>query len=103
MDDDGSAAVAKERVWAIGEGDVVVFERHVSFAFYVDDEILHVAGVVALGIFESVLFAVRIEMRAGGFEVGCIALRVLMEVDGMLAGREIVQVELEADAGSLRR
>ena len=40
-------------------------------------------------------------MRAGGFEVGGIALGVLMKVDGVLAGRKIVKVKLETDSGSL--
>jgi len=37
-------------------------------------------------------------MRAGGFKVGAIALRVLMKMDGVLAGRKIMKVKLEADA-----
>ena len=103
VDDDGGAAVAEKRVGAVAEGNVVVFESGVGFAFHVDDEVLHVAGVVAFGIVEAVPFIVGIEMRAGGFEIGRIALGVLVEVDGVLAGRKIVQVKLEADAWSLLR
>ncbi len=103
VDDDGGAAVAEEGVGAVAEGYVVILESGVGFAFHVDDEVLHVAGVVAFGIVEAMLFAVGIEMGAGGFEIGRIAFGVLVEVDGVLAGRKIVQVKLEADAWSLLR
>src|SRR5947209_20504081 len=36
-------------------------------------------------------------MSAGGLEVGAIALWSLMEVDGVLAGRQIVKMKLEGD------
>ena len=101
MDDDGSAAVAEERVGAIAESYVFVLEFRVGFAFGIDGEVLHVAGVMAFGILQAVLLGVGIEMRAGGFEVGGIALGVLMKVDAMFAGREIVKAELEADPRSL--
>ena len=68
----------------------------------VDGEVQHVAGVMAFGILESVLLAVGVEVRARGFEVGGIALGVLVEVDAVFAGREIVELELEAYARSLR-
>ena len=101
MDDDGSAAVAEERVGAIAESYVFVLEFRVGFAFGIDGEVLHVAGVMAFGVLQAVLLGVGIEMRARGFEVGSIALGVLMEVDGVLTGRKIVKVKLETDSGSL--
>jgi hypothetical protein len=51
---------------------------------------------MAFGILEAVLLALGIEVRAGGFEVGRIALRILMKVDGVLAGRQVVKMKLEA-------
>ena len=42
--------------------------------------------------------AVGIEVRAGGFEVGRFALGELVDVEGMLAGRESLDVELDAHA-----
>jgi hypothetical protein len=56
---------------------------------------------MAFGVLQAVLLGVGIEMRARGFEVGSIALGVLMEVDGVLTGRKIVKVKLETDSGSL--
>src|SRR5207247_4804404 len=50
-------------------------------------------GVVAFGILQSVLFIIGIEMRAGRLEIGWIALRILVDVDGMFSRWQIVQVE----------
>lgn len=58
---------------------------------------------MAFGILQSVLFAVRVEVWASGFEIGRIALGVLVDVDAVFAGREVVKPELEAYARSLRR
>ena len=95
VNDDRGAAVAEQRVGAVAEGDVFIFQRHVCVAFHVDDDVFHVAGVVAFGTLQSVLLAVGIEMRAGRFEIGSVALGVLMEVDAVLAGWKIVQAKLE--------
>src|SRR5580700_7770283 len=63
VDDNRRAAVAEQRV-AIGtlEGNVFVHEADLGPAFGVDRKILHVAGVVAFGIIESVFFVFGIEM-----------------------------------------
>jgi hypothetical protein len=99
VDDDCGTAVAEERVGAVAESHIIVLPAEpVGFALRIDLEILHVAGVVAFGILQSVFFTVGIEVRAGGLEVGGIALGVLMEVDGMLPGREIVQMHVDAHA-----
>src|SRR5271165_6730535 len=58
---------------------------------------------MALGIFEAMLLAFGIEMRARGFKVGRIAFGVLVKVYGMLAWRKIVHVNLQRDAGSFLR
>jgi len=97
VDNDGGAAVAEERMGVGAEGYIFVLEFGVGFAFGVDGKIFHVAGVVAFGIIESVLFGVGIEMRTGGFEIRGIALGILMEVNGVHAGGEIVKVQLEAN------
>jgi len=101
VDYDGGAAVAEQRMRAVAEGYVVVLELRAGVAFLIDGEVLHVAGVVAIGIVESVLPGFGVEVRAGGFEVRGIALGVLMKVDGVLAWRKIVQVKLQGDAASL--
>jgi hypothetical protein len=98
VDYDRGAAIAEERVRAVPESYVFILKSGAGFAFHVDGEVLHVAGVVAFGIIEAVLLSVRIKMRAGRFEIGSIALGVLMKVDGVLARRKIVKLKLEADA-----
>jgi hypothetical protein len=103
VDDEGGAAVAEQRVGAVGEGDVGILERNIGFTGCADGEVLHVCGVMAFGIVEAVFFAVGIEMRAGGFEIRSIALGILVKVDGVLAWREIVDMNLEVDAWPLLR
>src|SRR5579885_429561 len=39
-----------------------------------------------------------IEMRAGGFEVGRLAFRELVNVNRMIAGRQVLDIEFDADA-----
>ncbi len=57
--------------------------------------------MVAIGTVEAVLLAVRIEMRACGLEVWRIAFRDLMEVNRVLARREIFEVEVQTYSASL--
>ena len=53
---------------------------------------------MALRIVEAVLLAGGIEVAPGGLEVGRIALRLLMEVDGMNSGRQTLEIELHFHA-----
>ena len=103
MDDDRRAAVAEQRVRTVAQSYVLILKAGARLSSRVDSKVQHVAGVVAFGILESVLFVFRIEMRTCGFEVGRIAFGILMEVDGVFAGRQIVEIQLEFDAGSLLR
>ncbi len=98
VDDDRGTAVAEKRMRSVAESYIFVFHRRIGLPFYVDDKIEHIAGVMAFGVVESMLLVFGIEMRAGGFEVGRIALGILMKVDGVLAGRQIVEMQFEADA-----
>src|SRR5580698_2903335 len=101
VDDDRGPAVAEERVRALAESYVFILKSSVGFTFHVDGEVLHVTGVVAIGIIEAVLLSVGIEMRAGGLEIGSVALGTLMKMEGVLARRKSVKLKLEADAGLL--
>ena len=103
VDDDGGTAVAEERVGVGAEVYVFIFDLGVGFALGIDGEVFHVAGVVAFGIVESMLFAVGIEVRTGGFEVRCNAARILMEVNSVLAGGKAVKMQLEGNGRSLLR
>ena len=101
MDYDRGASVAEKRVGAVFESDIIVFETDGRFAIGAHGEVFHVASVVAVGIIETVLLAIGIEMSAGRFEVGALALGDLMEVDGMLSWGEIVEMKFESDSRSL--
>jgi len=97
MDDQRRSAVAEQRVGVatISEDDVVVSQFDLGDALFVDAEVHHVAGVVAIGILEAVLFSVGIEVWARGLEVRTIALGVLMKVNAVFAGRQVMQIEVE--------
>jgi len=99
VDHEGYAAIAEKRVRVGAEGDIVIDDGRLGRAGAADGEVGHVAGVMAVGIFEAVLFAVGVEMRSGGLEVRCIAFGVLMEMQRVLAGRQVLQVELDRHAG----
>jgi hypothetical protein len=66
-----------------------------------DMQVRQVAGVRALGGHEAVLGLVRVEVRAGRFEVGGLAFACRMDVEAMLARRD--GRKIEADEHSARR
>ena len=101
VDHECCAAVSEKRVSVIAEVYVLVGDAYFCFSVGADGEVGHVAGVMAIGIVEAVLLAVRIEMRARGFEVRPFAFRDLMEVDRVFTRREIFEVEVQADSSSL--
>ena len=103
MDDDGGATVAEQRVRAVAEGYVFILKARIGLAVGIDGEVQHVAGVMPVRALETVLFSFRIEMRACRFEIGGVALGVLVEVDSVLAGREIVKFKLETDTRAGRK
>ena len=94
MDHQRGAAVAEQRMGAVTESHLFILELGIGLALSIDGKVLHIPGVVAIGIVESVLLALGIEMPAGGLEVGAIALGRLMKVDSVLARRKIVKLEL---------
>ena len=101
VDDERRAPIAEKRVSVVAEVNVLVGEADFGFSVGANGEVGHVAGMVTIGIVEAVLFAVRIKMRTCGFKVRPFALRVLMEMDSVLARREIFEVELQADTTAL--
>jgi hypothetical protein len=101
VDHECCAAIAEKRVSVIAEVYVLVGEADFCFSVGAHGEVGHVAGMVAIGTVEAVLLAVRIEMRACGLKVRRIAFRDLMEVNRVLARRQIFEVEVQADSASL--
>ena len=97
MDDQRRSAVAEQRVVvaAISKEHVIVSQFELGDALFVDAEVHHVAGVVAIGILQAVLLSIGIEVRARGLEVRTIALGVLMKVNAVFARRQVVQIEVK--------
>src|SRR5260370_15146551 len=98
MNDESCAASGKDGMRTVFQRDVRGNDCRLGPAFCVHGEIGDVAGVRALGILQAVMFAVGIEMTTSGFEVGAFTLGGLMDVDGVFAGREVLQVELYLQA-----
>lgn len=92
------ASVAEYGVAALAPGHVFIFPLEMRFAVRVNREVGIVSGVVAFGIFQSMLFAIGIEMRACGLKVRRLTLCVLMKMDSVFAGRQILDVDFDADA-----
>ncbi len=89
-------------MWAVRKGHVVVLKSDaIGLALSVDGEVLHVPGVVTVGTIEPVFLALRIEVPSGRFEVRTFALGNLVKVDGVLSGRQVVQVQFDPDTRSL--
>jgi len=76
------AAVAEQRVGAFAESYVFVLHGGIGIAFASTVKFRISRQWWPSGLSNPCFFAVRIEMRAGGFKVGAIALRVLMKMDG---------------------
>jgi|SRR5215831_7534059 len=86
---------------AVLERGIGVFQLGSRLAIGADGEVLHITGVMAVGIVEAVLLALGIEVAAGGFEIRAFTLRNLVKVEGVLSRREIMQVQLKGHAWSL--
>src|SRR6266404_9933071 len=81
------SAVAEQRMAVFAERHVFILCFEMRFAIRPHGEVGVVASMVALGILQSMLLAIGIEVGSRGLEVRGIALRVLMKVDGMNSGR----------------
>src|SRR5208282_4392458 len=94
---DGRASVAIQRMAVAAEVDVFIFPLEMRFAVRPHREVGAIAGVVAFRILQSMLLPIGIEMPARGLEVRSLALRILMKVYGMFAGRQILEIDFHPD------
>jgi hypothetical protein len=88
------AAIAEQGVAVVAQGYILVYDLHVSSAFGVYREVVHVAGMVAFGILQAMLLSIRIEMRSRRLEVGRIALRLRMEVESVHSRWQVMESRL---------
>ena len=104
MNDQRSPAIAKKgvAVGSISQDNIIVSQLKFRDALIGDAEIHHVACVMSVGILQTVLFSIGIEMRASGLEIWTVALSSLMKMDPVSPRRQTVQVEVESNARALR-
>ena len=95
------STIAENGVAVISPVHIFVDDPRLRLAASVHGDVLHIASVMTFRTLKSVLLVVRIEMRAGRLEIWCIALWILVDVDGMLSRRQIVQVEFDHHAIAL--
>jgi hypothetical protein len=93
MDDEGCSAAREDRVGSRRKRHPRVSHHRLRRTVGRDREVLHVACVRPERILQAVLLAVRIEVRTGGLERRRLAFRRLMNMDGMLAGWQILEIE----------
>ena len=95
MNHQSGAAIAKDGVFCATHGHVGGDDGNVRGMVVGDDEeeIRNIAGRHAL-----VAVTRGVEVRTGAFEIGGIALSDLVNVHGMLARWEILDIELDAHA-----
>src|SRR4029077_1242268 len=94
VNDDGGPAVAENRMVIRSEGDIGSDYRRVAGSVGGHDQgkVRNISG----GHTHVVRVAGgAVEMRAGGLEVRGFALRVLMDVEGMLARRQALDVQFD--------
>lgn len=96
MDDDGGAAVTEDGVIIGAQRDVWRDRSDVGGAVCGNNQgkIGNVSGRMA-----AVCVVFGIEVRARGFKIGRIAFRILMDVNGVFAGRKIFDVQNDFHAG----
>ena len=102
MNHQGCTPVAEQRVAVTAKVYVLVGEGDLCRSVCRNGEVRHVSGMMAFRIGEAVFPALRIEVGAGGLEVGRIALGTLVDVDSVFTRRQILQVEMNLDTSTQR-
>ena len=91
MDHDRCPSVAEERVRTVAERDIVILQFRPGGSFGIDVKIFHVAGMVPFRIFQPVFFALRIKMWPRRLKVRPVALGILVEMNRMFSGRQVLK------------
>ena len=101
MNDEGTSSISENRVLAFGIGDGGSDNSYLGGAVRANQEVRHIAGMGASRIIRTVFFPIRVEMTARRGELRRIAFSGLMNVDGMLAGRQVREIEYGLYAAGL--
>ena len=93
MDDERCPPIAENRVTVVAQRHIRRNHCCLGSAIRTNSEILHIACVRSLRVLQPVMLAVWIEMRTSGSESRGIAFRNLVNVDRVLAGRQILEIQ----------
>ena len=88
------AAITEEGIRIAAQVYVWIGNRGLRRAVRRDRDVLHVTGVMAFRVLQAMLLPLWIKVWACGLEVRRIAFCVLMKMDSMFSGRQILSVQL---------
>ena len=93
MNDDRGTSIAEDGMVVIAKSDVRVLRFEFCLAVGTHGEIGIVTGVMTLRVLQPMLFAVRVEVWTRRLEVLCGANGILMKVNGMFAGGQVLEID----------
>lgn len=96
---DCGASIGEDAIGSAGgHGEIVNLETCLAGVVFADGDVLRqIAIVVACGIHRAVFLVCRIEVAACSFEIWSVADRVLMDMNGVLAERQVFEIELDGE------
>src|SRR3954470_4154360 len=98
MNHKGRPAVCKHRVVVCAQIGSGIGHSRLRSAVLLYREIRHIARVWTVRILKSVLLLVGVEMPASSGKSRRLTLSVLVDMDGMLPFRKVLQVQLDVHA-----
>src|SRR5215813_3957278 len=98
MNYEGCSTIAENRVTVTSQIGVRISHCGSCGSICLHRKVRHVTRVRPFGVVESVLLSLWIEMTSSRFEVGRFTLRGLMNVNRVLARRQILQIQLDIQA-----
>lgn len=93
MDHQCSPSMAENRIVSLAHRDVTRDDGFCRCTVRGDREVLDVACMRAFWVFQPMLFMLRVEVAACGLEIRRLTGRVFMNVNCVLAGRQISEIE----------
>ena len=100
VDHNRGAAVVEQGIGAIAEGDPVNGERGFALASAINDKVRQIAKVRVRGlrIVDAVMGTGGIEVTAGGGECRSFAFACVVDMDAVLAGGQVRDLDFDFDA-----
>src|SRR5919204_3411580 len=98
VDHQRSSFIGEKRIRTFAQRDTRITHRCLRSSVLKNSEVGHVAGVRTLRVLQAVLFVTGIEVWARRSERRRIAYRVLMDVDGVAPGRQVLPIEFDRNS-----